>query len=580
MARRKRTTEPRVRRDHRWSRYRVGVVALLVLVIPIYLAFTKDIPFTHGFRLNAVFESSNNIRPGSPVRIAGVDVGEVKRVERYRDTDMSLVTMEIQDAGLPIHRDATMKIRPRIFLEGNFFVDLSPGTPGAEELDSGATIGPTQTSTPVQLDQLLTALQSDAREDLQHVLHEYGTSLNTKPTPEEDAELPPETRGLTGAQALNQASVDGGDALEGATLVNSALLGSQPHDLSRMIAGVARLSRSLGRRERQLQDLITNFNRTAGAFARQSTALSATMRLLGPTLRTTREALFSVDQALPSARAFALELVPGVRETPATIRAAFPWLAQAQPLLSQAELGGLFQELKPTTVHLGQLTAGSVRLLPEIDDFSRCFARVILPTGNVSLDDGALSTRRADGTIVEAYKEFWYGLVGMASSGQSFDGNGPYLRGSAAGGEWQTSAGTSTYTPGGRAVRTLLGNATERPLGTRPLYPARAPPIQTTVPCHRNPIPDLNGPQAGPGPAPRSVRVPTPPPFDPDAESERRATGATPAVAAAVADAETAAAGADADGEGAATGDAGDRDAAASVGAQLLSRLNPLGGAR
>jgi hypothetical protein len=30
---------------------------------------------------------------------------------------------------LPIHKDATLKIRPRIFLEGNFFVDVRPGTP-------------------------------------------------------------------------------------------------------------------------------------------------------------------------------------------------------------------------------------------------------------------------------------------------------------------------------------------------------------------------------------------------------------------------------------------------------------------
>ena len=47
--------------------------------------------------------------------------------------------MEIDDKGLPIHKDATMKIRPRIFLEGNFFVDLKPGTPAAPTLDDGDT---------------------------------------------------------------------------------------------------------------------------------------------------------------------------------------------------------------------------------------------------------------------------------------------------------------------------------------------------------------------------------------------------------------------------------------------------------
>ena len=45
----------------------------------------------------------------------------------------AIVTMAIKDVGLPIHEDATLKVRPRIFLEGNFFVDLKPGTPHAPD---------------------------------------------------------------------------------------------------------------------------------------------------------------------------------------------------------------------------------------------------------------------------------------------------------------------------------------------------------------------------------------------------------------------------------------------------------------
>ena len=78
-------------------------------------------PFTHGFRVKAVFVNANNVRPNSPVRIAGVNIGKVKKVKAYKggDGNMSLVTMEIDKAGLPIHKDATLKVRPRIFLEGN-----------------------------------------------------------------------------------------------------------------------------------------------------------------------------------------------------------------------------------------------------------------------------------------------------------------------------------------------------------------------------------------------------------------------------------------------------------------------------
>src|SRR3954468_24471547 len=157
------------RKDRRGaSPFAVGAVFLVVVMIVTYFGFTKHVPFTHGYRLNAVFATSNNLKPGSPVRIAGVNVGKVKKIKQYKDSDYSLVQMEIQDAGLPIHTDATAKIRPRIFLEGNFFVDLHPGTPAAPKLDDNDRPLPmTQTSAPVQLDQVLTALQSDPRRDLQ-----------------------------------------------------------------------------------------------------------------------------------------------------------------------------------------------------------------------------------------------------------------------------------------------------------------------------------------------------------------------------------------------------------------------------
>ena len=95
--------------------------------------------------------------------------------------------MSIEDEGLPLHEGATAKIRPRIFLEGNFFVDLKPGAPGTEELDDGATIPVTQTATPVQLDQVLTALQADTREDLRDVLEGFGAALRSKPSAADDA---------------------------------------------------------------------------------------------------------------------------------------------------------------------------------------------------------------------------------------------------------------------------------------------------------------------------------------------------------------------------------------------------------
>jgi len=495
----------------RWTRFRVGLLAIVLIAIGVYFGFTKDIPFTHGYYLHAVFESSNNLRPGSPVRIAGVNVGKVKSVERYKSTDLTEVTMEIQDVGLPIHQDATLKIRPRIFLEGNFFVDLRPGSPSAAEVPDGGMIGSAQTSTPVQLDQLLTTLQSDQRADLQTVLQQFGKALDSKPTAAQDATLDADVRGKTGAQGLNGSYTYGPDALKGSALVNSALLGTQPHDLSHMIAAIARLTTALRPRERALQELLVNFNTTAGAFAAQSGALTQAVGLLGPTVTAADAAFKSLDASFPATRGFARDFTPAVLETPATVEAAYPWIAQTRALLRRNELGGLLAQLQPATADLARLEGESLTFLPQLNLANRCFARTIIPAGNIGVEDGAHSTRRADGSIVENYKEFWYTMVGLSGEGAGFDGNGSAIRSGLGGGPFTVNFGTS------RVDRSaVVGSSNLRPLGTSPLYPSTPPPYRLGAPCYRQQLPDVNGPQAGPGNAPASTELRTTPPALPD----------------------------------------------------------------
>ena len=71
----------RTRRREGRSPFTVGLIALIVILILVFLGFTKDIPFTRPYQVKAVFQSSNSLRPDSPVRIAGVEVGKVKKVD-------------------------------------------------------------------------------------------------------------------------------------------------------------------------------------------------------------------------------------------------------------------------------------------------------------------------------------------------------------------------------------------------------------------------------------------------------------------------------------------------------------------
>jgi hypothetical protein len=218
------------------------------------------------------------------------------------------------------------------------------------------------------------------------------------------------------------------------------------------------------------------------AFASESGDLRASIRELPGTLESADRAFTALNEAFPSVRAFAREILPGVRETPATIRAAFPWIDQARPWVSPSELGGLAGALSPTTADFAQVTDDLIDLLPQTNLASKCTSKVILPTGNKPIEDEFA-------TGVENYKEFFYTLVGLAGEGQNFDGNGMYVRFQTGGGANSVSLGNSPFNSG-----ELFGNNVGIPLGNRPARPSRQSPYKPSATCYKQRLPDLNGP--------------------------------------------------------------------------------------
>ena len=469
----------------------MGVLMVIVLVFGVYIAFakmTKTYPFAvQGQVVRAVFENSATVTPKSPVRIAGVNVGEVTSVEAIGD--QSEVTFTLEEEGQPIHEDATVEIRPRLFLEGNFFLDLQPGSPSADELADGGSLPVTQTAVAVQLDQVLAALDQPARADLRDLLEGYGEALTYEPTAADDADQDPDVRGETAAQALNDSFVYGGDAGRDTAIANTALLGTRPHDLSRLIRGAGRLSGALSERERQLQDLITNFNTTAGAFAAESDALAETIRLLAPTLEEAQPALANFDAAQPPLRRLVIESTPGIEELPETIEVGRPWLVQTAALLRPEELGDIASLTERSTPNLAEATAAGTELMPELEAFSRCISDVLVPVGDIVIDD-QYSTGQPN------FREFLYSAVQQAGESQDFDGNGQYVRVNPAGGPILTR----TAIPGAVSPNQFAYSNVVVPLtGTQPVL-TKPPPVRGDVACHRNAVPDLNGIAGSAGP--------------------------------------------------------------------------------
>ena len=474
---------------------RIGTLVIAVLSLLVYLAFTKHVPFTgNGYELHATFENATTLKPDSPVRIAGVNVGKVTSVSSKGN--LAQATFTVDDEGLPIHKDATITIRPRLFLEGNFFLDLHPGSPSATDLSSGSTIPETQTATAVQLDQILTSLQKYSRGSLKRALEGYGTALTHKPSPAENATQDPQVQGLDAAQALNETFRYGGKAGRTTAIVNQALLGEHPHDLSSLIRSQRNLFAKLASTDGSLSDLITNFNTTAGALAARSADLSASVHQLAPTLEKARPSLARLSAALPPLRALAIQLRPGIRQLPATIRDGTPWLIQTRRLLRPGELGNDAANLAVAGRGLGETAHASLRLFPQLGLASRCVSHNLVPTGDQVIDNAGGAYPFSTGQ--PNFREFFYSAVNFAGESQNFDGNGAFLRLQAGGG----NKFVRMKNPGGGPQNTeLWGRTASAPLGTRPRVPAgHLPPFRMDVPCFRNAVPNLNGPAGAMGP--------------------------------------------------------------------------------
>jgi virulence factor Mce-like protein len=471
------------------SRLTVGVIVAIILVALTYLAFTKSIPFTGGgYEAKAVFENAATLRQTAPVRIAGVNVGEVTSVEGKGNA--TEVTFTVADEGLPLHEDATIEIRPRLFLEGNFFLDMNPGSPSAAELPDGGTIPVTQTAVAVQLDEVITTLQKPDRKHLGELLEGFGTGLNHVPTAAEDQTQDVDVQGETGAEALNDAFSYGGAAGRDSAIVNTALQGEQPNDLSQLIASNRRVFGALLSRSEQLKELISNFNTTVGALAAESTNLSSTVRELAPTLEQAEPSLRHLSESLPPLRAFARELEPSIAELPATITAARPWLRQTGKLLHKKELGGLSKILRKGTPGLASATHQGIGLLRQTGLTSLCGSDVLVPTGDIIIDDAGGAYPFSSGQ--PTFREFFYTAAQQTGVAGDFDGNGTSLRVQPGGGD--VLARTPNPDPVTASNRDLYTYTIADPLGTRPnVSVSPKPPFNTDLACHQNPVPDLNG---------------------------------------------------------------------------------------
>ena len=496
------------RRIPNWG---IGLIFVVLIALGTAYAFTKQLPWSDPYSVQAIFPSAQNLRTGSPVRIAGVEVGKVTKVdqltpeaeqsvteideseegtvssqgEALSDPAAAVVTMEIEESARPIKTDATFRTLPRLFLEGNLFVDVKPGSPSAPEADEDYVFPVDQASNSVQLDQILTTLQSDVREQLQITLEEFGSALV-------------DHGGAEGFQELYRSAPR---ANKFTSQVNEAFLGENPHDLSGLIRNLDRVLRGLGRNERTLQELITNFRIFSGSFAAEDQALEQAVVELPRVMDAADPAFAALNRAFPPVRAFAREALPGARTAPEALDAATPLLHQVRLLVREQELRGLVHDLDPAVEHLAKVTKDSPKTFRLIRPLASCLNEVVIPWQNLTVP------ARGHPATGRVYQEAAYSLVGIAGESRSGDANGQYIRTNAGGGT-NTVVAPNPEGPGQLAGLTPFPILNAEPS----INDSVKPKFRRKAPCERQEPPDLGTALGGapqqPGPVGGGLPLP------------------------------------------------------------------------
>jgi phospholipid/cholesterol/gamma-HCH transport system substrate-binding protein len=438
------------------SRMTLGVIGVVLVSLFVWFVFTKRIPFLHDYRLKADFTSSNQLVEGfSPVRIAGVTVGKVTSISDGPG-DTTQVEMELKDAALPVHEDATVRIRPRLFLEGGFYVALDPGSPSAPELDDQSVLPVEQTDTPVQLHQILATFDQDMLGDLQSTIKELDTGLANG-----------------GAEGLGRAVVAFGPVLRDTAILTEAARGPHPHDVSEGIGATSKITTALASRESDLRGLLTSLNTTTTALASRDAQIAESIVQLDGLIREAPAALDSLAATKPSLIRFIAAVRPALRMAPPILDDAAATFAQLRGITAPDELPALLDEVEPTVRGLPVLEDRLNVLFPLVTPVMDCLREHAVPVLKSEVPDGALSSG------LPVWKELPQAGVGVVGFAQNFDGNGYWSRFLNGSGEQSLSVGS---VPG---LGQLVGTLNEPIAGARPSYlgPGVVPPHRPDAPC-------------------------------------------------------------------------------------------------
>ncbi|MGH7168241.1 MAG: MlaD family protein [Nitrospiraceae bacterium] len=127
----------------RWAEVKLGLLVLVALTMLVVMIMSLEegvgLPGSQ-YKFRAVVPHTQSLKVGAPVRMNGVDIGNVRQISIAQDTPKVEITFSVnRDVAAHIREDATVTIRPMGLL-GDKFLEILPGTPSRPPLAVGSLL--------------------------------------------------------------------------------------------------------------------------------------------------------------------------------------------------------------------------------------------------------------------------------------------------------------------------------------------------------------------------------------------------------------------------------------------------------
>lgn len=329
-----------------------GALAVAGAGLVVSSAIDLRIPFLPrgGHVIEARLPSAANARDGQPVRVRGVDVGQIEGLSAAPGGGV-VARLRI-DGGITVHADATASLRDRTLFGRNMYVDLDPGSPSAPALHG--EIGLDSTSSQVDFDQVLAPFGAPGRMAVRALLKQTADAL-LAPQP------PREALHLLGPTMHN---IDRG---------LRPLRGTADGDLSRLLGHTATVSRALGDSEVDLARLVDDGATTLGVTAARRADLGRLLAIAPGALANAQRTLRRLDTTLDRLDPVVHDLGIGAPRVRPAVEAAEPTLAALRRTLDDlapaaTALAGSLHQLRAATPAGLAVTRGLRPILARLND--------------------------------------------------------------------------------------------------------------------------------------------------------------------------------------------------------------------